>query len=56
LWYPILVIFVPTIIFTWKSLSYVIYSIGTNLDAHDRVLKKGHLGWGGVGRRMTLTK
>lgn len=49
LWYPILVISVPTIIFTQKSLSYLIYSIGTNLDAHVREFKKGHLGHrGGV--------
>ncbi len=42
LWHPVLVIHVPTIIFTPKSLSYLIYSIGTNLDA-----QKGHLGEGG---------
>jgi hypothetical protein len=49
LWYPVLVISVSTIIFTRKSLSYLIYSIGTTLDAHVRVLKKGHLGWGEEG-------
>ncbi len=47
LWYPVLLISVPTIIFTQKSLSYLIYSIGTNLDAHVRVLKKGHFKMGG---------
>jgi hypothetical protein len=54
LWYPVLVISVPTIIFTRKSLSYLIYSIGTTLDAHVRVFKKGHLGWGEEGGRMIL--
>jgi len=49
LWYLELIISIPTIIFTWKSLSYLIYSTGTNLDAHVRVFRKGHLGQGGGG-------